>query len=216
MAKRTRVEESKDAYANFAFERSDDGVLLMRCHTDQDSLVWNAEVHDRMADPFADVADDRDIKVVIHTGTGANYNADWGFLAKGPTPTPWRPRWAGPRVWSSWTTWPGSATCARYFLLTNQKLTAQQALERGAVNEVLVTDKLLDRAFELAHEIAKRPPMATRYTRLLFTQDLKRTVLKELSDGIALEHYAQRQFYPVGGAKGPICRSWDGPEPFVE
>jgi hypothetical protein len=29
-------------------------------------------------------------------------------------------------------------------------------------------------AWELAHELAKRPPLTLRYTRMLFTQDLKR------------------------------------------
>ena len=31
-----------------------------------------------MSDAFADIAGDRDIKVVIHTGTGDTYNALWG------------------------------------------------------------------------------------------------------------------------------------------
>jgi enoyl-CoA hydratase/carnithine racemase len=283
MAKRTTFSEYKDSYENFHFELDDDGILLMRCHTEDGSLVWNADVHDRMADAFADVAGDRDIKVVIHTGTGQNYNADWGFLAKGAnadTPAPtmgWAPSiefmdnlaWFGRNilnnlldievpmisaingpcnmhsevpllcdvVLASDDTWfddgphfprgmvPGDGqhimwpaiigpTRARYFLLTNQKLTAQQAMEWGAVNEVLPKEKLLNRAYEIARDIAKRPPMATRFTRRLFTQDLKRAVLNELSHGISLELYAQRQFYPVGGGMGGISSSWDDPEPF--
>lgn len=85
MAKRTKFVEYKDKYANFHFELSEDGILLMQCHTEGGSLVWDAESHDRMADAFADIAGDRDIRVVIHTGSGNNYNADWGFLAKGST-----------------------------------------------------------------------------------------------------------------------------------
>jgi enoyl-CoA hydratase/carnithine racemase len=283
MAKRTKFEDYKDSYENYTFELSDDGILLMRAHTDGGPLVWNAEVHDRMADAFADVAGDRDIRVLIHTGTGDSYNAQWGFLAKGAnteTPAPtmgWAPSvefmdnlaWFGRNMLNNWldievpiisaingpcnmhseipllsdivlatdTTWfddgphfprgmvPGDGqhimwpmiigpTRARYFLLTNQKLTAQQALEWGAVNEVLPEDQLIDRAFEIARDIAKRPPMATRYTRNLFTQNIKRAVLNELSHGISLELYAQRQFYPVGGGMGPIETSWDDPAPF--
>ena len=63
---------------------------------------------------------------------------------------------------------------ARYFLLTGMKLSAQQAMEWGAVNEVLPKDKLLDRAWEHAYELVKRPPLVLRYTRQLFTQNLKR------------------------------------------
>ena len=78
VAKRTRYEEYKDRYANFKFELSDEGVLFMQCHTNGDSLVWDWGAHDGMSDAFADIAGDREIKVLIHTGTGENYNANWG------------------------------------------------------------------------------------------------------------------------------------------
>jgi enoyl-CoA hydratase/carnithine racemase len=98
---------------------------------------------------------------------------------------------------------------ARYLLLTGKQLSARQALEWGAVNEVLPKDQLLDRAWELARELAKRPPLTLRYTRKLFTQGLKRAMLDELSHGLALETYAQRQFFPVGGGMAPLDRPWD-------
>ncbi len=58
----------------------------MQCHTNGGSLVWDWKAHDDMADAFADVAGDREIKVLIHTGTGENYNADWGLLPNGEPP----------------------------------------------------------------------------------------------------------------------------------
>ena len=82
MAKRTRFAEYKDRYANYRFELSPEGILLMQCHTKGGSLVWDWKAHDEMSDAFADIAGDREIKVLIHTGTGENYNADWG-----PAPT---------------------------------------------------------------------------------------------------------------------------------
>src|SRR5512144_3040648 len=78
MAKRTRFSEYKDRYANYRFELSEEGILLMQCHTDGGSLVWDWKAHDEMSDAFADIAGDREIKVLIHTGSGENYNADWG------------------------------------------------------------------------------------------------------------------------------------------
>ena len=78
MAKRTRFADYKDRYENYRFELSEEGILLMQCHTAGDSLVWDWKAHDEMSDAFADVAGDREIKVLIHTGTGANYNANWG------------------------------------------------------------------------------------------------------------------------------------------
>ena len=78
MAKRTRFAEYKDRYANYRFELSEEGILLMQCHTDGGSLVWDWKAHDDMSDAFADIAGDREIKVLIHTGSGENYNANWG------------------------------------------------------------------------------------------------------------------------------------------
>ena len=58
----------------------------------------------------------------------------------------------------------------RYFLLTGQTLNAQQALDLGLVAEVLPPDKLLARAWELAEDLARRPTLLLRYTRLLLTE----------------------------------------------
>jgi enoyl-CoA hydratase/carnithine racemase len=276
--KRTRFAEYENRYANYAFELSDDGIQHMRCHTNDGSLVWDWKAHDEMTDAFADVAGDRDIKVLIHTGTGENYNADWG---RAPAGAPTKPQYRalgdeaglytldekawygrslvenalavevpvisvvnGPCNIHSEVPLLGDIVLAsedayfqdlahfprgmvpgdgqhviwnfivghnrgRYFLLTGMKLTAHQALEWGAVAEVLPKEKVLDRAWDLAHELARRPPLTLRYTRLLFTQELKRAFLNELNHGLARETYAQRAFFPFGGGMAPLDRAWD-------
>jgi len=277
VVKRTRFSEYKDRYANYKFELSDDGILLMQCHTDGDSLRWHWESHDAMADAFADIAGDREIKVLIHTGTGENYNANWGSpvtstgeplynayadaegvvtmdekawygrmlienvlavdvpmisAVNGPCNMHSEVALLGDIVLASEDAYfqdlshfprgmvPGDGqhviweqivgpNRARYLLLTGKKLTAQEALEWGAVNEVLPKDKVLDRAWELAHELAKRPPIALRNTRHLFTQNFKRAFLNELSHGLQAEMWAQRQFFPFGAGMQPIDRAWD-------
>jgi hypothetical protein len=83
MAKRTRYSEYHDRYANYRLELSDDGILFMQCHTNGGSLVWDWRAHDDLSDVFADIAGDREIKVLIHTGTGENYNANWGRMPNG-------------------------------------------------------------------------------------------------------------------------------------
>lgn len=250
----------------------------MRCHTDGGSLVWDWKAHDEMSDAFADVAGDRDIKVLIHTGTAENYNADWGRAPAGASATPqyralgdeaglytldekaWYGRTLienalavevpvisvvnGPCNIHSEIPLLGDIVLAsddayfqdlphfprgmvpgdgqhviwnfivghnrgRYFLLTGMKLSAQQALDWGAVAEVLPKENVLDRAWELAHELAKRPPLTLRHTRLLFTQELKRAFLNELNHGLARETYAQRAFFPFGGGMVPLDRAWD-------
>jgi enoyl-CoA hydratase/carnithine racemase len=75
----------------------------------------------------------------------------------------------------------------RYFLLTQETLTAQQAYELGVVNEVLPFDKLLERAWELARQLAEQPTLNLRYTRVALTQRLKRLVSEGIGYGLALE-----------------------------
>ncbi|GGU97640.1 crotonase [Actinomadura cremea] len=279
MVKRARYAEYKDSYPNYRFELSDDGILLMQCHTNGGSLVWDWKSHDDMADAFADVAGDREIKLLIHTGTGENYNADWGLLPNGELPDPpiydampgvrglhkldekaWYNRnlqWnvldvdvpmisvvngpcnihsevplMGDIVLASEDAYfqdvshfprgqvPGDGqhviwnhvvgpNRARYMLLTGKKLSAAEALDWGAVNEVLPKDQVLDRAWALARELVRKPPLVLRYTRQLFTQNLKRAYLDELGHGLARETYAQQEFFPFGGGMEPLDRPWN-------
>ena len=82
MAKRTRFSEYQNSYANYTFELTDDGILFMQCHTDGDSLVWSWQAHDEMSDAFADIAGDREIKVLIHTGNGPELQRELGSAAQ--------------------------------------------------------------------------------------------------------------------------------------
>lgn len=76
---------------------------------------------------------------------------------------------------------------ASYFLLTDQTLTAQQALEWGAVNEVLPKAQVLPRARALAQQMSKLPTLTLRYTRYMMTQRIKRLLDEGAPLGLALE-----------------------------
>lgn len=76
----------------------------------------------------------------------------------------------------------------KYFLYTQQKITAQEALTLGVVAEVLPTNEaLMARSYELAHQMLKIPELTRRYMRTIFAQPLKRELLEQVGYGLALE-----------------------------
>lgn len=84
----------------------------------------------------------------------------------------------------------------RYFLMTGQQLSASEALNLGVVNEVMPQAKLMDRAWELARLIRKRPPITTRLTREAMLMQVKRAMLEQLPYGLALEGLAACAWWP--------------------
>lgn len=78
----------------------------------------------------------------------------------------------------------------RYFLLTGQKILAEEAKQVGLVNEVLPQAQLLPRAWELARQVMKQPELNRRYTRILVTEVMRRQMSELLPYGLALEGLA--------------------------
>jgi enoyl-CoA hydratase/carnithine racemase len=54
--------------------RRENGILEMRFHTDDGPLRWGLGPHGELPDAFADVARDRENRVVILTGTGDEWS----------------------------------------------------------------------------------------------------------------------------------------------
>ena len=75
----SKLEDYADKYQSVRFERRD-GILLMTLHTDGGSLRWGFGPHGELPEAFHDVGADRDNRVVILTGTGAEFS--------GPRATP--------------------------------------------------------------------------------------------------------------------------------
>jgi enoyl-CoA hydratase/carnithine racemase len=87
----------------------------------------------------------------------------------------------------------------RYFLLMGQELGAAQALEWGAVSEVVPAGQVLARAMEIASMIAAKPMLTRRYTRVALTQRYKRLMHEGLSLGLGLEALAAIEALPTEG-----------------
>src|SRR2546421_628758 len=71
-----KFDDYKDKYKNISFKR-EDGIIEMSLHTEGDSLKWSSLAHEECGFAFADVGTDRENKVVILTGTGASFCADF-------------------------------------------------------------------------------------------------------------------------------------------
>ena len=78
----------------------------------------------------------------------------------------------------------------RYFLMTGQELTPQEALDLGVVNEVLPRNELLERARAHAADLMKRPPLTLRYTRACMTMAIRDSLNRYLAPGLLYEGLA--------------------------
>ncbi len=59
-----------DKYENFAFTRDDDGVLVLRFHTNGGPIVFTGQTHQDFPAALEEMALDRDNKALVLTGTG--------------------------------------------------------------------------------------------------------------------------------------------------
>ncbi len=232
-----------DRYETLAFERTENGILTLRLHSNGGPVVYKAAHHHDWAHAFLDIAADRENRVIILTGTGDAFidESDWDKPIV--SADIWDEiNWEAKRVLNSlleidapiigavngpatihadlvvlsditlasetavfqdaghilYQSVPGDgvhiiwqellgSNRGRYFLLTGQTLSAQEALQLGVVNEVLAPDELMARAMQLAEQLAVLPTRTLRYSRIALTQRWKRLMHENLGYGLALE-----------------------------
>lgn len=78
-------------------------------------------------------------------------------------------------------------TRARYFMLTGEKIGAEEMRRLGMLHEIVDRSQLMPRARHLARQVLKQPVMTRRNTRFLFTERLRREMNEQLPLGLALE-----------------------------
>ncbi|MCK9542358.1 MAG: enoyl-CoA hydratase/isomerase family protein [Novosphingobium sp.] len=78
----------------------------------------------------------------------------------------------------------------RYFLLTGERIDAREAQRLGIVGEVLPRDGLMDRARELARQLAANPHWTLRQMKSVLVRRLRRRVAEDLDHGLAVEALA--------------------------
>lgn len=244
------LETYADKYRTLRMERRN-GVLQVTVHTEGQSLRWGLLPHGEFPDAFADIARDRENRVVILTGTGNEFSGPratpetTSFTARPSIETLDRIHWEGRALLMNLLNievpviaavngpaWrhaeipllsdivlaaehaafqdsahfpsgmvPGDGmhivfpmllgmNRGRYALLTGQTYSAQEMREFGIVAEVLPADRLLDRAWELAEDLTRKPTLLLRYTRLMFTEYIKRRMQELLGYGLAMESLA--------------------------
>jgi enoyl-CoA hydratase/carnithine racemase len=75
----------------------------------------------------------------------------------------------------------------RTFVLTQQIIEADEAKALGVVSELVPRERLMQRAREIAAQLAKLPPLTTSYARVAMMQKFRRLVDETVSYGLALE-----------------------------
>lgn len=100
----------------------------------------------------------------------------------------------------------------KYFLVTGQKIEADEALRLGVVNEILPPEQLLKRAYEWAGYVAARPVLSARYTRAVINFQLKQLISGGLGYALALQGLANVQLRGWRMWEGGSPPQWETPQ----
>ncbi|HIN35987.1 MAG TPA: enoyl-CoA hydratase/isomerase family protein [Dehalococcoidia bacterium] len=240
-----KLEEYQNKYETVNFERRN-GILQVTFHSHGGSLKWGGPAHREFGYAFADIGSDPENRVVILTGTGDDYCAEFEGDRPKRTPKTWDVTyWEGKRLLTNLleievpiigavngpalihaeipvmsdivlasenatfqdaphfprgivpgdgvhVVWPMllGQNRGRYFLLTGQTLSAQEAQQLGVVAEVLPRERLVTRAWELAEQLCQQPDLTLRYARVAITLNIKRQMQDMLGYGLAIEGLA--------------------------
>jgi enoyl-CoA hydratase/carnithine racemase len=233
-------------FDHLKLSRTANGILEVRFTTDNGPIIFTGKDHHDFVEAFSRIAQDRDNKVVILTGTGNEFFAqiDGPSLGDITNPREWDKTWwegqqvlqnltsigvpviaaingpatvhseyaltadiilasdnayfqdfphltfgivPGDGIQTTWTRAIGDYR-AKYFLYTQQTLSAQEAHTLGVVAEVLPTPEALhQRALALAEKMLTIPELTRRHMRAMFVLPLRKALLEEVGYGMSVE-----------------------------
>jgi enoyl-CoA hydratase/carnithine racemase len=78
---------------------------------------------------------------------------------------------------------------AAYALLTGEAIDATTALEYGLVNEVITSDELIPRAYEIADHIMSQPRITRRLTTQIVRRPWKKRITEDLDGGFGSQMF---------------------------
>ena len=86
--------------------------------------------------------------------------------------------------------WPAHTSLlkAKQYILTGDRIPAEEAVALGLANFVVPKDELLDAALAFAHRLASQPPFALRETKRILNEVLRRNAERALQTGLDAEH----------------------------
>ncbi|MFZ4517757.1 MAG: enoyl-CoA hydratase/isomerase family protein [Microthrixaceae bacterium] len=86
-------------------------------------------------------------------------------------------------------TWPAHTSLlkAKQYLLTGDRLSAEEAVGIGLANFVVPADRVVDEALAFAHRLAEQPPQAVQETKAILNQHLRANAVRALGYGLATE-----------------------------
>mgnify|MGYP001372318905 CR=1 FL=1 len=94
----SKLEQYENKYETVKFERSN-GILQVTFHSHGGSLKWGGPAHGEFGYAFADIGSDPENRVVIITGTGDDYCAEFEGTSPRRTPKTWDlTYWEGKRL----------------------------------------------------------------------------------------------------------------------
>jgi enoyl-CoA hydratase/carnithine racemase len=87
-------------------------------------------------------------------------------------------------------TWPAHTSLlkAKQYMLTGDRIPADEAVAMGLANFVVPKDELLDAALAFAHRLASQPPQALRETKRILNEVLRRNAKHALQTGLDAEN----------------------------